>query len=57
MKINFERVLADSLKNMKNRFIESLPGLVTKTRNMKHLKYIDGADMSETSANFSDRHV
>jgi hypothetical protein len=50
MKITYERILADSLKSMKNRFVESLPGVVTKTRNMKHLKYFDGADMFETSA-------
>jgi len=38
MRITFERVLTDTMKAFKQRFMECLPQLLSQARNIRHLK-------------------
>lgn len=38
MRITFERVLSDTMKSTKQKFIELLPQLLSRVRNARHFK-------------------
>lgn len=38
MKIAFEKVLVDSMRNLKHKIVEELPQLMILSRNVRHLK-------------------
>lgn len=39
MRATYERMLADAVRSIKGKLIESLPGLIEQSRTVKHLRY------------------